>query len=133
MKRSLFAAAALLMATPAFAADKDGNATNGGVWLVLILTVNFLPVIIASMRKHNSRGAIIAVLLLLDVIFVPTAALGMFALLAWPFIALAWFGILIWSFSGNTARKDQERAIMIAQAMRSESELMRRERLAIDI
>jgi len=106
---------------------------RGLIWLAIILAVNLLPVIIASVRKHNSRGAIIAVLLLLDVIFVPTAALGVLALLTWPFIALAWFGILIWSFSGNTARKDQERAIMIAQAMRSESESMRRERLAIDI
>lgn len=123
----------MLTATPALAAANDADASGGLLWLLIILGVNFLPVIIASVRKHNSRIAILVVLVLLDVVLVPTATLGLLALLTWPFIALAWFGILIWSFSGNTQRKDQERAVMIAQAMRSESELMRRERLAIDI
>jgi dolichyl-phosphate-mannose--protein O-mannosyl transferase len=123
MKRSLLAAAALLTASPALAADKGANdAFNGLFWLAVIFVVNFLPVIIANVRKHNSRVAIVVVLVLLDVIFVPTATLGLLALLTWPFIALAWFGILIWSFSGNTETKDQERAIMIAQAMRAGQE-----------
>jgi hypothetical protein len=133
MNRSLLTAAALLTATPALAATDGAFPVRGLLWLIALLALNFLPVIIASVRKHNSRGAIITVLLLLDVVFVPTATLGLLALLTWPFIALAWFGILIWSFSGNTQGKDQERAIMIAQAMRSESESMRRDRLAIDI
>jgi len=133
MNRSLLAAAVLLTATPALAATEDAFPVRGLLWLMALLAINFLPVIVARVRKHNSKTAILVVLLLLDVICVPTATLGLLALLTWPFIALAWFGILIWSFSGNTQRKDQERAVMIAQAMRSESEAMRRERLAIDI
>src|SRR3954447_15841244 len=100
MKRSLLGAtAALLTASPAFAAAQEGNALRGLYWLFIVLAVNLLPVFIACARKHNSRTAIIVVLLLLDVILVPTATLGLLALLTWPFIALAWFGVLIWSFS----------------------------------
>jgi hypothetical protein len=68
------------------------------------------------------------VLLLLDCLFVPTAAIGLLALLTFPAIAIAWFACLIWSLNGNTRRKDQERADMIAQAMRRESEAMQYQR-----
>jgi hypothetical protein len=87
-----------------------------------------LPVIIASVRQHNARNAILIVLLLLDCLFVPTAALGLLALLTFPAIAIAWFACLIWSLNGNTRGKDQERADMIAQAMRRESEAMQHRR-----
>jgi uncharacterized paraquat-inducible protein A len=106
----------------------NGNALHGLFLIALIIGINFLPVIIASVRQHNARNAILVVLLLLDCLFVPTAAIGLLALLTFPAIAIAWFACLIWSLNGNTRRKDQERADMIAQAMRRESEAMQYQR-----
>jgi hypothetical protein len=131
MKRSLAAAAMMVAATPALAASKDGDAGQGSAIIFAVIGINFLPVILAFLRQHNARGAILAVLLLLDCIFVPTATLGLFALLTWPFIALAWFAVLIWSLNGNTVGADRRRAAMIASAMRRESEAMRHERRAL--
>jgi hypothetical protein len=129
VKKSLLTAAALLAATPALAANHDnaGDAGHGLALILIIIGINFLPVIIANVRKHNARGAILAVLLLLDFLFVPTATLGLLALLTFPVIAACWFACLIWSLNGNTEAADQRRADMIASAMRSESEAMRRE------
>jgi hypothetical protein len=110
----------------------DANALRGLFYLVLIIGINFLPVIIAFARKHNARTAILIVLLLLDCLFVPTATLGLLALLTFPAIAIAWFACLIWSLNGNTRLKDQERADMIAQAMRRESEAMQYRRMGIE-
>ena len=106
----------------------DANALHGLYFLILIISINFLPVIIEFARLHNARTAILIVLLLLDCLFVPTATLGLLALLTFPAIAIAWFACLIWSLNGNTRRKDQERADMIARAMRRESEAMQQRR-----
>lgn len=128
MKRSLLAAGMTLTAIPAFAASKDDHVAGAGLPLLLItIVVNFLPVILAWARKHNARVAILVVLLLLDFLFVPTAMLGLLALLTFPAIALGWFACLIWSLNGNTEAADQRRATMLASAMRGESEAMRRE------
>jgi len=113
-----------LAVTPALAATDD-NAGSGLFMIFIIIGVNFLPVIMAWVRKHNARGAILAVLLLLDFLFVPTAMLGILGPLTLPAFALGWFACLIWSLNGNTEEADRRRAAMIASTMRNESEAMR--------
>jgi uncharacterized paraquat-inducible protein A len=108
--------------------EHQPDALHGLYLLVMIIGANFAPAIIARVRQHNAKNAILIVILLLDLVFVPTASLGLLALLTFPAIAIAWFACLIWSLNGNTRGKDQERADMIAQAMRRESEAMQSRR-----
>jgi tetratricopeptide (TPR) repeat protein len=119
---------------PAMASNgksSEGDPAAGLFLILIVLGTNFLPVIIAKVRRHNATTSIVVSLVLLDIVFLPTAMLGILALLTFPAIALAWFSVLIWSLNGNTRGKDKQRADLIAQAIRSESEAMRRSNLDV--
>ncbi len=81
MKRFLFTTAALLAATPAFAASSssDGNAGLGLILIVMLIAGYFFPSIIAAFRSHKNTLAIFL--------------LNLF--LGWT--GLGWLGALVWS------------------------------------
>src|SRR3974390_1332394 len=82
--------------------------------LILILViVNFIPAIIASMRRHNNAVAIFVAVVVLDLftLFLPVVAM------------IGWFIFLIWSLGANTRGREQGIAKMQAEYMvRSQQE-----------
>lgn len=85
MKRSLLATAALLSATPAFAASSSsdgGNALLGLVMIGVIIAGYFLPSIVAWNRGHHQKPAILVLNL------------------AFGWTVIGWFAALVWA---NTA------------------------------
>ena len=78
MKRSLIAAAAILAATPAFAASGGGDLTAGLFIIGVTLGGYFLPSIIGFGREHQHRVPILLVNL-----FLGWTVLGWVAALVW--------------------------------------------------
>lgn len=71
---------------------EDTSAVGALLLLCISVALYFLPAIIGSHRRHNSRGSI----------FVVNLFLG------WTFIV--WVLCLAWSFGGNTEARDQRLA-----------------------
>jgi hypothetical protein len=87
--------------------------------LLMISVISFLPSIIAISRGHNSAMAIVVLNIInaiLSIFGIVTILLG-FAF----FIpnALIWLICLIWSLTGNTKKRDKQRAEMMRESMLS--------------
>lgn len=92
--------------------------------LLVVLLINFLPFVVACVRRHNDVLAIFCTIVLVNigtvVAFFTAIFFGIGILIGLGMVGL-WFKCLIWSLTGDTQRRELRVAKYHAQAISAEA------------